>query len=245
MSALRSLAALLAVVAVLVGLVAAAEWFARGQVEAVVGDVVSRELGQVADPGEELQDVTASVRGSVLLGLARGRFEGLDVTTGAGQVQGVPVRALEVRADGVATDGSTAGSLTATVRAEAGAALSTQLQGEDQAELAQAVLTGTTALPPDRLQVQAPFEVPVLGSVPVEVVLQLRVEEGRLLVEPVEARAAGLDLDLDRTDTLRAFGVDDELPDGVDVSAVSVVDEGGTAVVVAELVCDDGCPFGR
>ena len=239
-TALRSLVALLVVVALLAGLVLGAEWFARDQVDTVVTDVVDRELARAGD-GDGFEDVETTTHGSVLLGLLRGRFDGMTVTTGAGVVQGVPVRALEVRAEGVATDGSTAESFTATVRAEAAGALRSQL---DDADLARAVASGTSALPPDRLLVRAPFEVPVLGTVPVEVELLLRASDGRLLVEPVEARAAGLDLDLTQTDTLRSFGVDDELPEGFDVTAVEVVDEDGTAVVVADLSCRNGCPFG-
>lgn len=240
MAALRSLVALLAVVGLLGGLVLAVEWFVSGQVEAVVTDTVARELAQVSDDGAGFADVDASVDGSVLLGLARGRFDGVTVTTGAGLAQQVPVRGLEVRADGVATDGSTAQRLTATVRAEAAGALRSQLDEE----LGEAVLSGTSALPPDRLLVQAPFEVPVLGTLPVEVELLLRVSDGALVVEPVRAVAAGVELDPAQSDTLRSFGVDDELPDGFEVTAVQVVDEDGTAVVVADLACADGCPFG-
>ncbi len=238
-TALRSLVALLVVVGLLGGVALAAEWFARDQVEAVVTDTVARQLSQVSDDGADFADVEASVDGSVLLGLARGRFDGVTVTTGAGAVQGVPVRALAVQAEGVATDGSTAQRLTASVRAEAAGALRTQLDEE----LGEAVLTGTSALPPDRLLVQAPFEVPVLGTLPVEVELLLRVSDGRLVVEPVRAQAAGVEIDPDQSGTLRTFGVDDELPEGFDVTAVEVVDEAGTAVVVADLACADGCPF--
>jgi|GEM_PF-4156333 len=238
-NAARSTAALLVVVLLLGGLVLAAEWFARGQVEAVVTDLVRRELAQVTVDGAAFQDVDVAVQGSVLFGLVTGRFEGVTVSTGAGVVQGVPVRGLVVLADGVSADGTAVRSLTATVRAEAAGALQTQLDEE----LGQAVLSSTVALPPDRLRVQAPFEVPLLGSVPVDVELLLRVSDGRLVVEPVLAQAAGLELDLTQTDTFRSFGVDDELPEGVDVTAVQVVDEDGTAVVVADLSCAGGCPL--
>lgn len=240
MAALRSFIALLVVVGVLGGLALAAEWFAADQVEGVVAGSLTRELARASDDGAGFRDVEADVDGSVLLGLARGRFAGVTVTTGAGVVQGVPVRSLDVTAAGVSTDGSTAQGVTARVRAEAAGALRSQLDDE----LGEAVLTGTSALPPDRLVVQAPFEVPVLGTIPVEVELLLRVSDGALVVEPVRAQAAGLTVDPDQTGALRDFAVDDELPDGVEVTAVEVVDEDGTAVVVADLACTGGCAFG-
>lgn len=240
MNAVRSIAALLVVLVLVGGVVVAAEWFARRQVDAVVTDVVRRQLVQGGAEGDgELQDVQAAVQGSALLGLLTGRFDAMTVTTGAGVVQGVPVRGVDVLAQDVTTDGTEAAALTATVRVEAAPALQSQLPEE----LGQTVLSSTVALPPDRLQVQAPYEVPVLGTVPVQVELLLRVADGTLVVEPVQAQAAGVDLDLSQQDAFPSVGVGEDLPEGFDVTAVQVVDEDGTAVVVADVSCSGGCPL--
>ncbi|MGJ7441193.1 hypothetical protein [Aquipuribacter sp. MA13-6] len=241
MSALRSLAALLVVLVLLGGVALGAEWFARGQVEAVVAEQVERQLRQASDDGAGFGDVTADVEGLALVALVTGRFEGIRVTASDGVVEGVPVEGLLLDATGVSTNGRSVRGLDATLRLDAATAVASQL---DPA-LAEAVTGSAVAVPPDRVRVSAPYELPLLGEVPVEVEVLVRVGDGGLVVEPVSAVAAGLDVDLTGTDLLPSYGIAaDQLPVGLRVDTVEVVDDAGRPVVVAQLSCATGCSFG-
>lgn len=240
-SALRSLAALLVLVVLLGGLALGAEWFARTQVETVVADVVERRLDQAADDGAGFGDVSAEVDGLALVALVTGQFDAIRVTASDGVVQGVPVESLRMDARDVAGNGRSVRSLDATLRLDAAAAVASQL---DPA-LADAVAASAVAVPPDRVRVSAPYELPVLGEVPVDVEVLVRAGDGGLVVEPVAAVAAGLDVDLTGTDLLPSYGIAaDQLPAGLRVDTVEVVDDAGRPVVVAQLSCASGCSFG-
>lgn len=257
MTALRRTLVVLLVLLVVAGLaVVVGELLARRQVEATVEELVDQELARATEGGEPFGSVDTAVEGWALLGLARGRLDTVLVDARDGTVQGVPVRSLDVRADGVAVDGSSAERLEAVVDVDAARALASQLDDE---QLAEAVASSGTAVPPDRLRAGLPFEVPLLGAVTVDVEVVVRAADGGLVVEPTSARVAGLDLDLTRLDLeqldtdqldpdqaalLRGWSVAaDELPAGLRVDDVEVLDEAGSPVVRVTATCASSCPL--
>lgn len=232
----RTLTALAVLLVLLVGVVAGAEWLVKGQVEAVVTDLVSDELAARSDG--PFASVETSVEGFALLGLARGSFDGVRVEALDGVVQGVPVHDIDVVADGVSTDGRQVEALSATVRGDAGALVALRLDPAVAASVAESAVP----LPPDRARVSAPYEVPTLGVVPVEVEVLFRAADGGVVVEPVAARAGSTELDLAQQGVLPTYALaGDELPAGLQVEAVSVVEDGGRPVLVVDLVCPSGC----
>lgn len=271
MSALRSSAALLVTTGLLVGIGAGAEWLARGQVEAVVRGVVQAELRQASDDGQGFDRVDVDVQGWALVGLLTGRLDGVRVRAEDGVVRGIPVDSLDLLARGVADGGREVESLSATLRADGAGAVARTLAasgtagdtsddpgsdplGEAMAEaegdggpgpdeaLADAIAASSLPLPPDRFRVQAPFPLPLLGTVPVELEVLVREADGGLVVEPVRAAAAGIELDLAQVDLPGGFGLPAaDLPAGLRVQQVQVVDDAGRAVVVADLGCPAGC----
>lgn len=234
---LLALAAMLGVVAVL------GERFVRDEVEAVVTEAVAQQLRQATDDGAGFGTVDAELEGYALVGLFTGSFDVVDVRARDGVVEGVPVDDLQVRASGVSSDGQTVQGLDVTVRADAARAVAAQL---DPA-LVEAVVDSAVAVPPDRVRVSAPFAVPPLGDLPVEVQLQVRAADGGLVVEPVRADVLGLDLDLAQLDLtgrdlVPSYGIAaSDLPAGLLVDSVRVLDEAGAAVVVVDLSCTSGC----
>ncbi|MFC3687057.1 hypothetical protein [Aquipuribacter hungaricus] len=236
MSALgRAAVALGVLLLVVLAAVAAAEWLVRGQVEAVVTDLVQDE---VSARGGSFTSVESSVQGFALAGLVTGRLEGIRVEARDGVLEGVPLPAVDLLAEDVATDGRSVSSLRATVRADAAGLVA----GRFDPAVAAAVAASVVALPPDRVRVGGPFEVPGSGVVPVELELQVRAVDGGIVVEPVAARASGQDVDLARVPGLPAFGVAaDELPAGLRVETARVVDDAGRAVVDVGLSCPSGC----
>lgn len=254
---LRRALVVLLVLLVLAGVVVVvAELLARRQVEADVERLVERELARATEDGEPFASVETTVEGWALPALVRGELDAVLVDARDGTVEGVPVRSLDVRAGGVAVDGSSAERLEAVVVADAARALVSQLDDE---ELAEAVVSSATAVPPDRLRAGLPFQVPVLGSVTVDVEVVVRAADGGLVVEPASARVAGLDLDLTRLDLeeldLEQLDPDqaallggwslpaDRLPAGLRVDDVVVEDEDGAAVVRVTATCASGCPL--
>lgn len=236
MSALgRSAVALGVLLLVLLAAVAAAEWLVRGQVEAMVTDRVQDE---VAARGGSFGSVDTSVQGFALAGLVTGRLEGVRVQARDGVLEGVPVPAVDLLAEDVATDGRSVSGLRATVRADAAGLVA----GRFDPAVAAVVAASAVAVPPDRVRVGGPVEVPGSGVVPVELELQVRAVDGGIVVDPVAARAGGEDLDLALVPGLPAFGVAaDELPGGLRVVTARVVDDAGRAVLDVGLSCPSGC----
>lgn len=233
----RTLVVLL-VLAALVGVLAVVgERFARQQVEAAVTDAVERELREITTGDEGFASVETTLRGWALVGIATGRFDQVEVLARDGVIEEVPVDEVRVVATGVSSDGRSTETLRATIRAEAGPAIAAELEPE-QAGLVESVV----AVPPDRVRLTSPFELPLVGRVPVDVEVLFREADGGVVVEPVTALAAGLEVDLTQVDLLPSHGIAaDELPAGLRVDSVEVVDESGTAVVVSELSCTGGC----
>lgn len=239
MKVLVRLVVVVLVLAVLVGVAAfVAEGFVRAQVEQAVTDGVERELAQRTDDGGEFASVESRLQGSALLGLVRGEFDEVRVDASDGVVEGVPIDELTVQASGVSPDGGSVDALTATLRADAAGVLASQLDPE----LADTVVESTVAVPPDRVRVVAPLELPILGEVPVDVEVEVRAAAGGVVIEPVAAVAGGFDLDITQLDALPSYGfAADELPGGLRVDTVEVVDDDGRAVLVADLSCPTGC----
>jgi hypothetical protein len=232
----------LLVLGVLVGvLLVVGEMLARQQVEAAVTDAVERELREITTGDEDFASVETTLGGWALVGIATGRFEQVQVDARDGVIEEVPVDDVRVVATGVSSDGRSAESLQVTLRAEAGPAIAAELEPEQAVSVESVV-----ALPPDRVRLTSPFELPLVGRVPVDVEVLFREADGGIVVEPVAAQAAGIEVDLTRVDLLPSHGIAaDELPAGLRVEGVEVVDESGTAVVVSELSCTAGCTLRR
>lgn len=232
---MRVLLVLMVLVGLVAGAVVVAELLVRREVQARVQGQVEQALADATDDGEGFGSVRTEVDGYALVALARGRLEEVRVRAEDGVVRGIPVRSLEVDAEGLDTDGSTADRLDVRVAADAAGALGTVVDP--------AVAESARSVAEDRLELTLPVDVPLLGE-PLE--LQVEVElsvvgEGGVLAEPVSVSAAGLDLDVSEIEQLPRgeVGVDD-LPAGLRVTDVRV--EGGDDPVLRLTgVCDGGC----
>lgn len=231
----RVLLVLLVLVLVVAGAVVVAELVLRQEVEERVQAEVEQVLADATDDGEGFARVDTEVDGYALLALATERLERVSVRAEDGVVRGVPLRTLEVDADGLATDGSTAESLDVRVVADAVGAVAT-LVDPAVAETARAVAD-------DRLELTFPVELPLLSE-PLEIQVQVQVSttgEGGVVAEPVSVSAAGLDLDVSDVEQLPRGEVGpDDLPAGLRVTEV-LVEGGDEPVVRATGVCDGGC----
>jgi hypothetical protein len=232
----------LLVLGVLLGVVAVVgEQLVRGQVEAAVTDVVERELREVTDGDRGFGSVDTELEGYALVGIATGRFEGVRVQARDAVIEEVPVDVVDVVATGVSSDGRSVETLRVTLRAEAGPAIAAELQPEQAARVESVV-----AVPPDRVRLTSPFELPLLGSVAVDVEVLFREADGGVVVEPVTAEVGGVQVDLAQVPLLPSHGIaKDELPAGLRVDTIEVVDEAGTAVVVTDLSCPGACVLRR
>lgn len=232
---MRTLLVLSVVVALLVVAAVVSDRLVREGIEAAATELVEARLREVTDDDAPFS-VDVRLEGSALRGLLAGRFAEVHVSARDGVADSVPVSGVQVRALGVSRDARSVESLDMTIRADAAAAIASQV---DPA-VAEAVLASAVALPPDRIGVQVPVETPV-GVLPADVEVLVRVSDGVLVVEPARAVVAGVEVDLAQVEVLRGFALDDELRNGVTVTAAEVVGEGGRPVVVVRLGCDLGC----
>lgn len=228
----------LLVLGVLVGVVVvAAESLLRDQAETAVSDVVGREL---RDLGAGFASVTTDIDGSVVGGVATGSIDSVRVRASDGELAGVPVQLVEVTALGLSPDGRRADSLRLEVRLDAGRAVASRFdpavaeQVSGSARLAgEDTVTVTVPVPAGELVGEA-----LPG---VEVDIRFRVTDGGVVAEPVAARLAGLAVDLPTGLGGAAAVQASELPAGLRVDRVEVVEEAGRPVLVAYASCTTGC----
>lgn len=231
----RVLLVLLVLVLVVAGAVLVAEVLLHREVEQRVQAQVEQALADATDDGEGFARVRTEVAGYALVALATDRLEQVRVRAEDGVVRGIPVRTLEVDADGLATDGSTAEELDVRVTADAAGAVAVLVDP--------AVAETARAVSDDRLEVTVPVELPLLAE-PLQLQVQVQVsvtEDGGVLAEPVSVSAAGLDLDVSDVEQLPRGEVGaDDLPAGLRVTDV-LVEGGDEPVLRATGVCAGGC----
>ncbi len=241
----RLLVALLGAV-VLVSVVAvAAELLVRHRVERALVEETRRSLDSLAEVQGTFEPVEASVEGFVLPAVARGSFDVVTVTTGGGTIDGVPVRALTLRASDVAVDGSGAGS----VSMEGRVAAAEVVQLVTAPDIADEAAAGTRAVPPDAIAVDLPIELPVLSELSIGEPLLVTVEyalavsgDGVLRIEPRSVVVADTGVNLAELLALPVTEIGTaELPGDLVVSAARVEQGAAGAEVVLTASCRHDC----
>lgn len=240
-TAARSFLALVVLLLLLGGVVVGAELVVRSQVDSTFQDTVEDELARLTDADGSFEQVETDVAGYALLGLLRGRFDAVTVTARDGVVGGVAIPALDVAADRVSPDGRRVDSLEVRVRADAAALLASQVADEAAAESLRSTAEVTA---PDRIAASLPVELPVLGAQQVDVEVEVRPQDGGIVVTPTRATlpALGEALDLAQLGVLTGFALEaTTLPGGLQLDGIRLEATPDRPELVADLSCDRGC----
>lgn len=235
---LRRLIVLLGIFAVVIGLAIAADVAAR----AFAQDYVERQIEQSLPAGVESDVAVRIGGGSMLLQLATGRLQDVDIAGDDLTIGGIPVAAT-VGLGGVPLDQAqpvdrararivlTDDALNAVLAAQGGT-------GSTQIRDGRVFYTGTVA---------------VLGAdLDVEVTAEVTADEDSLLLTPISARVTSGPLDVDATaliDLVAPDGIDyclgTYLPAGVTIERLDVGDGRVTLTVTGDGIVLNGDALGR